>query len=106
MGRNIARVELKATISLRTICITILGKLHNDYLKWYLSICVINITYLKSNIFDVCVFIQIDQYRLCLSISAIDLYPAFVQFEQSNSIDWLTVCYLRSLTNVYTILVC
>ena len=63
MGRNIARVEQKATISLRTICITILGKLHNDYLKWYLTICVINITYLKSNMFDVVVFIQIDQYR-------------------------------------------
>ena len=42
--------------------------------------------------FDVFVFIQIDQYRLCLSISAIDFYPALVQFEQSKSIDWLNVC--------------
>jgi hypothetical protein len=63
-------------------------------------ICVINITYLNSNMFDVFVFIQIDQYRLCLSISAINLYPAFVQFEQSKSIDWLNVCYLRSLTKI------
>ena len=50
--------------------------------------------------FDVFVFIQIDQYRLCLSISAIDFYPALVQFEQSKSIDWLNVCYLQSLTKI------
>ena len=28
------------------------------------------------------------------------LYPALVQFEQSKCIDWLNVCYLRSLTKV------
>ena len=50
--------------------------------------------------FDVFVFIQIDQYKLCLSISAIDFYPALVQFEQSKIIDWLNVCYLRSLTKI------
>jgi hypothetical protein len=81
MARNIARLELKATISLWTIFITILGKWHTDYLKLYWLICVINIAYLNSNMFDVFVFIQIDQYRLCLSISAIDFYPALVQFE-------------------------
>ena len=100
MARNIARLELKATISLWTIFITILGKWHTDYLKLYWLICVINIAYLNSNMFDVFVFIQIDQYRLCLSISAIDFYPALVQFEQSKSIDWLNVCYLRSLTKI------
>jgi hypothetical protein len=89
MARNIARVELKATISLWTIFITILGKWHTDYLKLHWLICVINITYLNSNMFDVFVFIQINQYRLCLSISTIDSYPALVEFEQSKSIDWL-----------------
>jgi len=79
---------------------TIIGKLHTDYLKLYVLICVINITYLKSNMFHVFVFIQIDQYRLCLTISAIDFYPALVQFEQSKNIDWLNVCYLRSLTKI------
>jgi hypothetical protein len=50
--------------------------------------------------FDVFVFIQIDQYRLCLSISAIDAYPTLVQFEQSKNIDWLNVRYIRSLTKI------
>jgi hypothetical protein len=50
--------------------------------------------------FDVFVFIQINQNSLYLSISAIDFYPPLVQFEQSKSIDWLNVCYLRSLTKI------
>ena len=55
--------------------------------------------------FDVFVFIQIDQYRLCLSISAVNFDPALVQFKQSNSLDWLNVCYLRSLTKIEFFLV-
>jgi hypothetical protein len=43
--------------------------------------------------FDVFVFIQINQNSLYLSISAIDFYPPLVQFEQSKSIDWLNVCF-------------
>ena len=71
---------------------------------WLFEIVLINLCnkyYLfKLKYVDVFVFIQIDQYRLCLTISAIDFYPALVQFEQSNNIDWLNVCYLRGLTKI------
>ena len=27
-------------------------------------------------------------------------YPALVLFEQSNCIDWINICYIRSLTKI------
>jgi len=29
------------------------------------------------------------------------LYSSLVLFEQSNCIDWITYCYIRSLTEIY-----
>jgi hypothetical protein len=98
MGRNIARVELTATISLWTISIAILGKWHTDYLKFHWLICVINITYLNSNMFDVFVFIQIDQHRLCLSISAIELLSCTCSVWAVKK-HWLVKCLLSTVTD-------
>ena len=90
MARNIARVELKATISPWTIFITILGKWHTDYLKLYWLICVINITYLNSNmLMYLCLFKSINTdyaWVFLLSIFILHLH-------------WLAKCLLFTVTD-------
>jgi hypothetical protein len=90
MARNIARVELKATISPWTIFITILGKWHTDYLKLYWLICVINITYLNSNmLMYLCLFKSINTdyaWVFLLSIFILHLH-------------WLAKCLLSTVTD-------